>query len=135
MNNRIIEGVVNTSSTACRFLRLWSPNVSCISDNPSLWSFCTSVIWRLNLSPCEILQKQWSRDVSKHQLEKNITSFNDIILQRAQCLDSLLYPSGQNRQKNTEGAVPYCQKYTPTDCFFGEFAHWMLLYICRVDSG
>jgi len=20
--------------------------------------------------------------------------------------------------------VPYCQKYTPTDCFFGEFAHW-----------
>jgi len=31
--------------------------------------------------------------------------------------------------------VPYCQKYTPTDCLFGEFAHWMLLYICRVDSG
>jgi len=20
--------------------------------------------------------------------------------------------------------VPYCQKYTPTDCFFGDFAHW-----------
>jgi len=20
--------------------------------------------------------------------------------------------------------VPYCQKYTPTDCFFGHFAHW-----------
>jgi len=20
--------------------------------------------------------------------------------------------------------VPYCQKYTPTYCFFGDFAHW-----------
>jgi len=20
--------------------------------------------------------------------------------------------------------VPYCQKYTPADCFFGDFAHW-----------
>jgi len=20
--------------------------------------------------------------------------------------------------------VPCCQKYTPTDCFFGDFAHW-----------
>jgi len=23
--------------------------------------------------------------------------------------------------------VPYCQKCTPTDCFFGEFAHWDVL--------
>jgi len=21
--------------------------------------------------------------------------------------------------------VPYCQKYTPTDCFFDDFAHWV----------
>jgi len=20
---------------------------------------------------------------------------------------------------------PYCQNYTPTDCFFGDFAHWV----------
>jgi len=20
--------------------------------------------------------------------------------------------------------VPYCEKYTPTHCFFGDFAHW-----------
>jgi len=20
--------------------------------------------------------------------------------------------------------VPYCQKYTPTDCFFSDFSHW-----------
>jgi len=25
--------------------------------------------------------------------------------------------------KNTM-LVPCCQKYTPTDCFFGRFAHW-----------
>jgi len=22
--------------------------------------------------------------------------------------------------------VPYCQKYTPTHCFFSDFAHWIL---------
>jgi len=21
--------------------------------------------------------------------------------------------------------VPYCQKYTPTDCFFGDFTYWV----------
>jgi len=27
--------------------------------------------------------------------------------------------------------VPYCQKiYTPTDCFFGDFAHWDVTYYC-----
>jgi len=42
------------------------------------------------------------------------------------------YPSGQNRQKKNslkecgfvisalKVTVPFCQKYTPTDCFFGE---------------
>jgi len=25
--------------------------------------------------------------------------------------------------------VPYCQIYTPTDCFFGDFAHWAFLCI------
>jgi len=41
-------------------------------------------------------------------------------------------PSGQNRQKNslkeygTQIIVPYCQKYIPTDCFFGYFGHWEL---------
>jgi len=24
----------------------------------------------------------------------------------------------------TENTVPYCHKYTPTDCFLGDFAHW-----------
>jgi len=24
----------------------------------------------------------------------------------------------------TQNTVPYCQKYTPTDCIFGDFAHW-----------
>jgi len=37
-------------------------------------------------------------------------------------------------QKQSEGVrflligthtVPYCQKHTPTDCFFGDFAHWV----------
>jgi len=47
--------------------------------------------------------------------------------------------SGQNRQKQSEGVcfcyfdtqntVPYCQKYTPTDCFFGDFAHSVTDYI------
>jgi len=27
-------------------------------------------------------------------------------------------------KKNT---VPYCQKYTPTNCFLGDFAHWVWL--------
>jgi len=22
--------------------------------------------------------------------------------------------------------VPYCQKYTPTDCFFGDFSYWVI---------
>jgi len=49
----------------------------------------------------------------------------------------LLSPSGQNRQKKqsegvrfyyfgTQNTVPYCQKYTPTDCFLGDFARWRL---------
>jgi len=47
---------------------------------------------------------------------------------------SLFYPSGQNRQNQSEGVrfcklgtqntMPYCQKYTPTCCFFGDFAHY-----------
>jgi len=30
--------------------------------------------------------------------------------------------------KKTDGVitVPYCQKYTPTDCFLDDFAHWVL---------
>jgi len=33
-------------------------------------------------------------------------------------------PSGKNRQKTfgTQNTVPFCQKCTPTDCFFGDFA-------------
>jgi len=27
----------------------------------------------------------------------------------------------------TQNTVPYCQKYTPTDCFFGYFAHWDII--------
>jgi len=26
---------------------------------------------------------------------------------------------------NTQNTVPYCQKYTPKDCFFGDFARWV----------
>jgi len=47
----------------------------------------------------------------------------------------LIHLSGQNRQKNnslkecvfingTQITVLYCQKYTPTDGFFGDFTHW-----------
>jgi len=25
----------------------------------------------------------------------------------------------------TQNTVPCCQQYTPTDCFFGDFAHWV----------
>jgi len=25
----------------------------------------------------------------------------------------------------TQNTVPYCQKYTPTDYFFGDFTHWI----------
>jgi len=45
-------------------------------------------------------------------------------------LSFMSLPSGQNRQKNnlneccTQITVPYCRKY-PTDCFFGDFAHWV----------
>jgi len=28
--------------------------------------------------------------------------------------------------KKAENTVPYCQKYTPTDCVFGDFAHWVV---------
>jgi len=27
--------------------------------------------------------------------------------------------------------VPYCQIYTPTDCFFGDFAHWVQLGVMK----
>jgi len=33
------------------------------------------------------------------------------------------YPSRQNRQKKTVWPLLLCQKYTPTDCFFGVFVH------------
>jgi len=40
-------------------------------------------------------------------------------------------PSGQNRQKQSEGVrffvISALLKYTLTDCFFGDFAHWALL--------
>jgi len=26
--------------------------------------------------------------------------------------------------EGTQNTVPYCQKYTSTDFFFGDFAHW-----------
>jgi len=32
---------------------------------------------------------------------------------------------------------PYCQKYSPTDCFFGDFAHWVIItnsLPCKVIS-
>jgi len=33
--------------------------------------------------------------------------------------------------------VPYCQKYTYTDCFFGNFAHYNMrnynITACRID--
>jgi len=40
------------------------------------------------------------------------------------------FPSGQNRQKKKNSLKEYvfvnsAQKYTPTDCFFGDFAHWV----------
>jgi len=41
----------------------------------------------------------------------------------------LTHPSGQNRQKGTQNTVPYCQKYTPTDFFFRNFAHWDRIFI------
>jgi len=28
----------------------------------------------------------------------------------------------RNWRSASEG--PYCQKYTPTDCFIGDFVHW-----------
>jgi len=40
-------------------------------------------------------------------------------------LSIILSPSGQSRQKNSlkecVNTVSYCQKYTPTDCFFRGF--------------
>jgi len=27
-----------------------------------------------------------------------------------------------------QNTVPYCQKYTPTDCLFDDFAHWVRCY-------
>jgi len=27
-------------------------------------------------------------------------------------------------KKQSEGVHLYCQKYTHTDCFFGDFSHW-----------
>jgi len=35
--------------------------------------------------------------------------------------------SGQNRQKNS---LKECVLYTPTDCFFGDFAHWAVTANC-----
>jgi len=29
----------------------------------------------------------------------------------------------------TQITVPYCQKYIPTNCIFGDFAHWVLLNV------
>jgi len=26
---------------------------------------------------------------------------------------------------STQNTVPYCQKFTPTHCFFSDFAHWV----------
>jgi len=28
----------------------------------------------------------------------------------------------------TQNTVPYCKKYTPTDCLFGDFGHWDNLF-------
>jgi len=32
--------------------------------------------------------------------------------------------------------VPYCQKYAPSDCFFGDFVHWVYYtaYLCDVRT-
>jgi len=50
---------------------------------------------------------------------------------RALCAISMIHPSGQNRQKTSEGERFYLfrhSKYsTPTDRFFDDFAHWDIL--------
>jgi len=36
---------------------------------------------------------------------------------------------GKIAKKKNESAfllIRYCQKYTPADCFFGDFAHWVV---------
>jgi len=37
------------------------------------------------------------------------------------------FPVGKITKKKTSLKVSYCQKYTPTDCFFGDFAHWVVI--------
>jgi len=32
---------------------------------------------------------------------------------------------------STQNTVPCCQKYTPTDYFFGDFAHWVIVTVTR----
>jgi len=35
-------------------------------------------------------------------------------------------PVGKITEKTgTQNTVQHCQKYTPTDSFFGDFAHWV----------
>jgi len=52
------------------------------------------------------------------------------------CLKSYK-PNGKNRQKKQSEGVRYCQKYTPTDCFFGDFCllgrqkeRWCIQELC-----
>jgi len=55
----------------------------------------------------------------------------DILVNIGINITILLQPSGQNRQKKTVCSLKECvfvnsalKIYTPTDCFFGDFAHW-----------
>jgi len=38
-----------------------------------------------------------------------------------------------NSALKIQNTVPYCQKYTPTDCVFGDFAHWAVIF-CESHS-
>jgi len=47
------------------------------------------------------------------------------LLNQAQWAKSLKKTEGVRFCKfGTQNTVPYCQRYTPTYCFFGDFAHW-----------
>jgi len=47
-------------------------------------------------------------------MKKLISRYNFIL--------DTLYPGGKITKKQSEGVR--LSKYTPTDCFFGDFAHW-----------
>jgi len=51
-------------------------------------------------------------------ITKNLKNQPALLL-RACSTPIVAYPSGQNCQKTV-----WRSEYTPTDCFFGDFAHW-----------